>query len=162
MAFLVIAFVGKITSAAGQKGPAVVEAAAIRPGFRDITHVPLTEGSRPVAGRPHGVGDGPFTSVDTFEIGEGVTLKTEALLVLAGQQAGPGRRANGGADVGVGEDHTVPGQTVEIGRLEIFATHKSKISVAGVVDQKNNNIRHVNGRFSGIATTGDKKQQKKV
>ena len=64
----------------------------------------------------------------------------KALLVSPGHQASPGRTADGGRDVAIGEANSVFGQTVNMGRTNIIRSLISKVCPPKIIRQKDDNV----------------------
>ena len=70
-----------------------------------------------------------------------VLLEAELLLVLAGKQAGARWSADGRGDVELGESDARRSETVKLWGPKISTASKPKVSVAGVIREKQDNVR---------------------
>ena len=60
--------------------------------------------------------------------------------VLAGEDARPGRAADGAGGIGVGEPHAALGQAVEVGRLVEAAPLAAEVPPAHIIDENEDNV----------------------
>jgi hypothetical protein len=106
--------------------------------------VPLADGPGRIAGPAEHVGDGGLVKgqADGRVLGEPcrVILVPEPLLVAAGQQPGPGRRAEGVRNVPVRADERTLRQGVEVRRGDIAATLEAKVGISQVIRHDDDNV----------------------
>ncbi len=130
--------VGGLADASAAVGDHLVEAAVLRPVGRAVAQVPLAEQAGPVAAGPKGVGERQFVLVEQGAPADRVP-HAGAVGVVAGVEPRPGGGA-GGADVEVGEAHTIGVQGVDAGRLQDRVAVAAEVAVALVVGDDEDHV----------------------
>ena len=113
-------------------------------GFQPRCHLPTSAVAYPApfssCGRDRPEGGSPRSAVLLRLRAEG-RLEGVALLIAPADQAGPGRRAGGAVGVEVGQPDAVPGQAVDVRRLDVRSAVDAEIAVAGVVRHDQDDVR---------------------
>lgn len=107
--------------------------------------MPLAENACPVPGALQGRGQHrPFRP----KPGRVVVMRPESpfqilpkpLLILTGQETGPGRRANGCVGVAIRETDPGPGQTIDVRSSDLSGAVAAQIAVAEIIGQKKDDV----------------------
>ncbi len=117
--------------------------------------VPLADAGRDIAGRLERLGDVHFVQGQILPprrheqpMGGRVAFagdpigQMQSRGPLAGEDAGPRRRADRAGGVGVGEPHPLPGQAVDVRRLVELAAVAAHVGPAQVVGKDEDDIRY--------------------
>ncbi len=78
--------------------------------------------------------------------------------VLAGEQAGPGRRTDGAGGVSVGEAHAFAGQPIEARRAMVSVPVANQIAPGQVVGQDHHDVRRTRRRLGAQQRPGQRRQ----
>ena len=133
-----------VAPVAGAEAVILLEAAGVR--VIRILHavVPLPERGGRIPGCPERVADGLLVQIEPLAPGRRA-VNPATRMVAPGEELGPRRRADR-ADIEPVEQRPVPGQRIDVRRLQVHVAVNAQIPPALVVGQNNHNIRPAIGR----------------
>ena len=113
-----------------------------RQAGRQMAEVPFPDAGSSVARILEHIGNGDLVGMQTLAaVGEEDRVHAESLVMAAGQQRGPGARADSAADIEVVEDHSIRSHLVEMGCLRSLGAVEADISIAHVVNEDDDDVR---------------------
>ena len=110
-----------------------------RPHRRVVAQVPLAEDAGSIAGAGEHLGQGDFVGVHQRPAQVGVD-HAGAIVVAAGQQAGSRRRTDR-RDIEVLEPDALPGERVEVRRLDLGVAVNTQVAEALIVGDDHQDVR---------------------
>ena len=82
--------------------------------------------------------------------------------VLTGHQTSAARSTVGSIRVGIGKDHALAGQSVDVRSLVILAAHEAEIGPPQVVDEKENDVGLVSGTHARAECNQEEQRSNQV
>ena len=132
--------------AAAREAEVVVETADQRARLPlAVLEMPLADETRTVARRLHAFGDGALRCgerhLHDVRRAAGVEIVAEARLIPPGVQRRAGGTADGRRDIGLAEAHTLRGEPVDVGGLEITVAQIAHVTDTEVVGDEEDDVR---------------------